>query len=273
MPWAKLDDNLHANEKMACVSLAATGLWTLALSWTTQQLKDGFVPLGILRRFAGSDLSVLAGELVAAGLWIEAEGGYIFHDYLTYNPPAEKVIAEREAAKDRMSKRRTPAPEQAPVDGEANNSARSSDVRPNFARTSPVFGSCSPSPDPVPGTSKEVQGGETREAPKRPLPESRPSPLPPDWSPPKAIHADMAQECPCVDLEVETRKFCDHWRSTGERRADWNSTWRNWIRRSVKDYQDSLGRSPTKSARPTLTEAIAHVNHTVHQLVTEGDGF
>lgn len=96
MPWAKLDDNLHANEKMACVSLAATGLWTLALSWTAQQLKDGFVPTAILRRFAGNDIIALSAELVAAGLWEEVNGGYQFHDYLAYNPAAEQVVDNQE---------------------------------------------------------------------------------------------------------------------------------------------------------------------------------
>lgn len=116
-------------------------------------------------------------------------------------------------------------------------------------------------------------GRDAREAPKRPSTESRPSPLPPDWSPTESLQAEMAQECPCVDLEAETRKFADHWRSTGERRADWQSTWRNWIRRAVKDYQVPPGRAPTRPVRPSLPEAIAHVNQTVHQLVTEGDGF
>ena len=96
MPWAKLDDNLHANDKMACVSLAATGLWTLALSWTAQQLKDGFVPTGILRRFAGAALDALAAELVSAGLWVASEGGYTFHDYLKYNPQANEVLPKLE---------------------------------------------------------------------------------------------------------------------------------------------------------------------------------
>lgn len=176
MPWAKIDDNLHANEKFANVSLAATGLWTLALSWTTQQLKDGFIPAGILRRFAGADFAQIALELVEAGLWQAAEGGYIFHDYLEYNPSSEKVLAEREAAKERMTKRRSPAQEQPSVDGEANNSPRSSDVRPNFSRTSPVFAPCSPSPvpDPVPNVSSYEETSSTPKPPTGSRQVSRP---------------------------------------------------------------------------------------------------
>lgn len=126
MPWAKIDDGLHASEKFAAVSLAATGLWTLCLSWTTDKLKDGFVPSAMVRRFAGADADALAAELVEAGLWEIEAGGWRIHAYLEYNPPAEKVLAEREAARERMSKRRSP------------------EVPPNKPRSSP-----SPVPGPV----------------------------------------------------------------------------------------------------------------------------
>ena len=149
MAWAKVDDELHTNEKFASISLAATGLWTLCLSWTCHQLKDGFVPAGIVRRFAGGDCTAVT-ELVEAGLWEEVPGGYQFHDYLQYNPPAEKVIAEREAARERMGRRRGEPRSNSPDnshDVQPNDLECSGDVRPKFARTSPPP---EPDPDPVP---------------------------------------------------------------------------------------------------------------------------
>ena len=95
MPWASIDDGLHANEKFASISLAATGAWTLCLSWTSNQLKDGFVPTGIVRRFCGSEFDRIVGELVDAGLWAPEDGGFRFHDYLEYNLSAEQVHAKR----------------------------------------------------------------------------------------------------------------------------------------------------------------------------------
>lgn len=95
MPWASIDDGLHANEKFASISLAATGVWTLCLSWTSNQLKDGFVPAGIVRRFCGGEFDRIVGELVDAGLWAQEEGGFRFHDYLEYNLSAEQVMAKR----------------------------------------------------------------------------------------------------------------------------------------------------------------------------------
>lgn len=142
MPWARIDDGLHANEKFAAISLGATGLWTLCLSWTTDQLKDGFIPKAMVTRLGGRDAADLVSELVQAGLWDEVEGGYQVHNYLEYNLPAEKVIAEREAAKARMTRRRS---EQKP-----NFDDGSADVRPNFARSSPSPTPHTPHPIPTP---------------------------------------------------------------------------------------------------------------------------
>lgn len=147
MPWAKLDDNLHANDKMAQVSLAATGLWTLALSWTAQQLKDGFVPLGILRRFAGVDLKNLADELVSAGLWVESEGGYTFHDYLEYNPAAVETIAHT----DHVSEVRREAGRRGGVQSvEAKRKQIQANVKQSLSKTQAnVKQNSSPDPEPM----------------------------------------------------------------------------------------------------------------------------
>lgn len=35
------------------------------------------------------------------------------------------------------------------------------------------------------------------------------------------------------DLQLETRKMLDHFKGNGEKKADWNATWRNWMRNSM----------------------------------------
>ena len=52
-----------------------------------------------------------AAKLVSVGLWHETEDGFQVNDYLDYNPAGEKVRAERSAAKERMSRHRSPEPE------------------------------------------------------------------------------------------------------------------------------------------------------------------
>lgn len=203
MPWARIDDGLHANEKFAAISLGATGLWTLCLSWTTDQLKDGFIPKAMVTRLGGCDALDLAQELVAAGLWEEAEGGYQVHDYLEYNPPSTKVIAEREAAKARMTRRRT---EQKP-----NIDEGSPDVRPNFARSSP-----SPTPhSPLPvrgkaGSAVEKHGEAAAEPAKEPEKPELPRPR----------LMGKAAEVEQILQSADTNPLRKHWRAALEQRCN-----------------------------------------------------
>lgn len=69
-------------------------------------------------------------------------------------------------------------------------------------------------------------------------------PLPDGWEPSERLRADMAAECPQVDLVLETRKFRDYWidkKTTTDR--GWEGTWRNWIRRAWEE----LGRPSAPS--------------------------
>lgn len=80
MTWFKVDDTLHSHPKAAAASLAALGLWTVAGSWSGNHLTDGFVPDHMIPLLSRGQ-SELARELVAAGLWRRARGGYQFHQW------------------------------------------------------------------------------------------------------------------------------------------------------------------------------------------------
>jgi hypothetical protein len=276
MPWAKIDDQLHANEKFASVSLAATGLWTLALSWTTQQLKDGFVPLAILRRFAGAETATVAAELVATGLWDEVEGGYTFHDYLQYNPPAEKVLAEREAAKERMTKRRYPqvqtAPAQQPtgsaqpsVDTDDTEKTCSPELRPNFATCSP-----SPVPVPVPSVSKETQSI---------------SPLPPTATKPAAavsgpvkVYDPQTPIPPAVEAFLAEQPDPPRWRSwlLDELRGREYHSLERYALQILRECKRRGGPPDTASRKLRVLsreEATQSIRRGLETVMTQGDGF
>lgn len=94
MTWFKVDDGFYRNAKTAMLSDAATALWLRAATWACDQLTDGFVPeriLPMLRRGEGMEQ-----ELVDAGLWERLDGGYLFHDWLDYQPSADEVEALRQ---------------------------------------------------------------------------------------------------------------------------------------------------------------------------------
>lgn len=71
-----------------------------------------------------------------------------------------------------------------------------------------------------------------------PAPRKRGTRLPEGWMPAQSVIDAMRAECPTLTaevLEAEHRKFSDHWlAAAGSRgvKANWDATWRNWIRRA-----------------------------------------
>jgi hypothetical protein len=126
MSWVKLDDQFTDHPKIAKAGPMAAWLFVCGLAYCGRFLTDGLIPREQVRRLADiDDPMAQAAKLVSVGLWHETSGGFQVNDYLEYNPAAEKVRAERSAAKERMSRN------------------RSGEVQPNIPRSS-----SSPSPSP-----------------------------------------------------------------------------------------------------------------------------
>jgi hypothetical protein len=104
MPWFKTDDQWHSHPKPRRVSLAAVGLWSLCGSYSMAHKLDGFVPEWFVLGFTKG--RNLAAELVSVSLWHnatrEGEQGWRFHDWDHYQPTADEIEAEREAARERQ---------------------------------------------------------------------------------------------------------------------------------------------------------------------------
>lgn len=114
MTWFRVDDKFHSHKKRMRAGMAATGLWTTAGSWCSDQLTDGFIPDYVCATF-DPDWEVLAGRLVAAGLWETAEHdgdkGWRFHQWLEQQPSREQVEAQRTATAKRQQEFRERAKE------------------------------------------------------------------------------------------------------------------------------------------------------------------
>lgn len=121
MTWVKLDDGFAEHPKVERVGPAAAWLHVAALCYSARNLTDGAIP-----EAKASRLTTLTGpaklvrSLVDEQLWHEPghdcprckacpHGHYLIHDYLSYNPSAAKVKAERAAAAERMKKKRRSA--------------------------------------------------------------------------------------------------------------------------------------------------------------------
>lgn len=94
MPWFKVDDALATHDKVLAAGNAAMGLWVRAGSWCAQHLTDGHVPTHAVRLLGNAGQ---ARALVRAGLWLEREDGYQFHEWHDYQPTRAQVEEVREA--------------------------------------------------------------------------------------------------------------------------------------------------------------------------------
>ena len=107
MTWIRVDDDFADHPKVMALEgerLRGLGLWHVAASYCARYLTDGYVPAAHLKANAPASL---IDRMVKVGLFDKSGGGYILHDWLDYNPPKGKVLAEREAARKRMFGKRS----------------------------------------------------------------------------------------------------------------------------------------------------------------------
>jgi hypothetical protein len=109
MVWVRLDDGFFDNPKAIRAGRDGRCLALAALCWSASQLSDGLVPkeaVPALAMKAGVPKAA-ARKLVEVGMWHDCGDHYEIHDFGEYNPTADKVKAERLAAKARMKKIRS----------------------------------------------------------------------------------------------------------------------------------------------------------------------
>lgn len=210
MPWFRVDDTFPSHPKVMAAGNAAIGLWVRAGSWSMQQLTDGYIPTHVLPMLGKP---VEARRLVDAGLWLEVEGGWRFHNWDERQPSKEQLEGDRNAARERQKRAR-----------ERAKSQRES--RRNSQRSSPVsHGPPIPSHPEVPNGTSMAPDSQASPADK---PAKRAKQLPTDWQPSEA-HRRLAAERG-VDASWEADKFRDWAASNGTTKKDWEATFRNWLR-------------------------------------------
>src|SRR2546425_445042 len=119
MAFARIQTTILNHPKFDGLDPAAIGLWTMGNVYCWDQLTDGFIPRSQLSRLLSSSVRpnrclALAELLVAAtaggrykhGLWEHEGADFRVHDWLDHNPPRERLLEEREAAKLRMQQHR-----------------------------------------------------------------------------------------------------------------------------------------------------------------------
>lgn len=107
MTWFKVDDGMHCHPKVRKVlaqNPAAIALWTVAGSWSGDNLTEGFIPNDQLPWLMPADAEQLALTLCAAGLWRRTRGGFVFHQWLTNGDGTKRNPSKTEVEEERRKK-------------------------------------------------------------------------------------------------------------------------------------------------------------------------
>jgi len=134
MAWARVDDGWWCHPKVMGRSLAARGLWVSALSWSCAHRVE-VVPHDFIHMVGGSKDE--ASELVEAGLWVETEGGYRFHDWAVYQ---DLSLSEKRADAGRKGGIKS---------GESRREAKQTEAT-DEAGTQPIPSQPNPTPEKTP---------------------------------------------------------------------------------------------------------------------------
>lgn len=220
MPWAKLDDGFTDHPKVMAAGPLASWLFVCGLTYSARMLTDGFIPTTQVRKLADLDNAMaLADRLVEVGLWERCDDGFLIHDYLEYQPSAEKVRTERKAAQERMQRIRS---------GEvrANNERSSGEVRP--PRTHPVPVTPVLDPDPGPDDSAGAPVGKAK--PRKRIPET--------WALTGELRAyAVSHGIPESEVDEFAAEFKRYWQGDGRPKADWDLTFMGRVRDQAPRYK------------------------------------
>ena len=159
MAWVRIDDSFPDHPKAVQAGPLACWLYVCSIAYANRYLTDGFIPeRQIWRLIDSDDAEALADALIDSGLWEQADGGYQIHDYLDYQPSAERVKADRVHNAERQAK------------------WRKSNAGSNAVTNEPVTPAPSNNPNTRTSTGKRVVGEEKIGAKARkPLPTNGPA--------------------------------------------------------------------------------------------------
>lgn len=246
MTWFKVDDSLHSHPKVMAASLAAIGLWSVAGSWSSDHLTDGFIPDHMIPSLTRGQIE-LAKELITAGLWKRARGGYRFHQWAAdgdgsvRNPTRDEAVAGRRrmSSGGALGNHRRWHMENGKSDPHCRYCQEERDPngdRPPDRVPDDTPESAASPPVPYPSRTRSSPGGEPKESPPAspdPPRGSRGSRLPDDFTVTDEMRSWAREHAPlCGTTDHEA--FCDYWCSVPGakgRKIDWVKTWRNWMRR------------------------------------------
>ena len=100
MSWPTLDDVAYQHRKQLAAGAKACWLWTCGLCYCErQERKDGFIPNAIVKLLYPGLGPKEAKRLVDVGLWENANGGYVVHEYVWWRERRFGLLQAERGAK------------------------------------------------------------------------------------------------------------------------------------------------------------------------------
>jgi hypothetical protein len=246
--WFKVDDKLHSSRKLLSIPrryrLGCLGLWTIAGSWSADQLTDGRVPDYMVEEWGGS--KTLIDWLVKADLWQEVSEGTQFKNWGEYQPTKADVEAERDKNREKLRKWRE------------RNQVTKPDVTGLHTGYEPDG---NPAPDPTrPDPTRPIK----EEADASSRPRKRATRIAEDFQVTPEMKLWASTKAPNADLHLETEKFINFWVAKSGKDAtklDWAATWRNWMLNARGNQPARMDHSARGIAKGTAMLAAWDAQH------------
>jgi len=111
MAWTRIDDKFLMNPKVQSAGAYGMALYLSGLIYCNTNLTDGFIPDVMLPVLCGLAFQTPnkkgADVLVSLNLWERVDGGYLIHDFLSFNKSKQEIelINKRNAMNGAKNKR------------------------------------------------------------------------------------------------------------------------------------------------------------------------
>lgn len=245
--WSRWYDDAPDHPKFLKAGHKAGWLYVCGQAYASKHATDGLIPKEVVPRLSDVPAPMkVAQRLVEVGLWHDRGDHFEQHDY----PEMQTTAAEREEKRERARERqrRSRHRQGDNVTHDVTRDSRVSDAQVTTAEAEAEAESESGSTRAEEGSGEEAHGDTSRGKPRS----DRATRIPDGWTPDAEEQLQAEAQAAGVDLHRELERFRDHWQAkSGKdgRKADWQATWRNWLRKAIDDKPQRNGRPPPANSK------------------------
>jgi general stress protein YciG len=240
--YARFDIGMDEHPKIMLLSDSAFRVLIEATLYSRRQLTDGFLDERVaLRKWGLGSLDELATNHDLRPSLERVEGGWQIRDYDKHQTTTADIEAKREAGR---------------KGGRASGQARSKqNTNENEAPASSLLKQKPNETEAKTETETETETTTSNEVERT---RKRGSRLSEEWLPSSESVATIKRDAPDVDSKAEHATFIDYWiAQPGQKgvKTNWDSTWRNWMRRKQGDLVAASRRGSSNGRQAPMSKA------------------